>query len=235
MERLDKFFSSNGILGRKETRVYIREGKILVNGVKPSSWDMKVDSEVDVITLCGERVKSNKEIVIMMNKPKGYVTSTDDPISPTVMSLLPSTLVRKKVYPIGRLDKDTEGLLLFTNDGELSHRLISPKSNIEKEYYIEHSGTVTEEIIEEFKNGIMLKDGTTFLPSVLKPIEKGKSLLVIREGKYHQVRRMMAHFGLDVLYLKRVREASLELGDLERGEIRELGEEEKKELYLAIK
>ena len=162
-------------------------------------------------------------MVLMLHKPAGYVTSTSDPRDPTVMELLPPEY--QDLFPVGRLDKETEGLLLFTNDGELGHRLTSPKHQVEKEYYAQTDGAVTEEDVQAFAEGIVLRDGTKCLPAELRPWEGG-CYVVVREGKYHQVRRMLAARGKPVVYLRREREGSLTLGNLPKGGIRLLNQEE---------
>lgn len=221
MDRLDKVLSSSGISTRSETGRLVREKRITVNGSPVLFSDMKVREE-DTIEIDGNAVERMHPVLIVMNKPSGYVTSTSDPLNPTVLSLLPMRYIKLGVKPVGRLDKDTTGVLLFTNDGALAHRLISPKRNVEKEYLVTHKGKVTREIIEAFKNGLTLPDGEKLKKALLIPIGDGKSRLIIKEGKYHQVKRMMALFGLDVTALERIREGGVELDGLERGEVREL-------------
>ena len=165
-------------------------------------------------------------MVVMLNKPAGFVTATEDPVERTVMELLPETMKHLDLKPVGRLDKATEGLLLFTNDGDLLHRLISPKKEVPKVYYAKHEGTAVQEDVEAFAQGITLRDGTVCLPAKLQPLGEGESLVTVCEGKYHQVRRMMASRNMTVLYLERREEGSLQLGDLPRGNVRELTEEE---------
>ncbi len=225
MERLDKILSSSGLCTRREARVLVREKRITVNGKEASSPDMKINEE-DNILLDGEKIERMHSVTAVMNKSEGFVTSTDDPGSRTVMELLPERFRRLGLYPVGRLDKDTTGLLLFTNDGDLAHRLISPRRNVEKEYLVTHTGTVTDEIIEEFRRGLVLKDGTVCRSAELKRVADNQSLLTITEGKYHQVKRMMGSKGLAVTALERVREGKLTLSGLGRGEVRELTEEE---------
>ena len=162
----------------------------------------------------------------MLNKPAGFVTSTDDPRDRTVMELLKPEWKHQELKPVGRLDKATEGLLLFTNDGALLHRLISPKKEVPKVYYAKHEGTAEEEDVKAFAEGLELRDGTRCLSAKLEPIGPGESLITVCEGKYHQVRRMMASREMTVLYLERRTEAGLTLGDLLRGECRELTAEE---------
>jgi len=227
MERLDKAVASASEYSRKEVKKLLLQGRIKVNGQKPKTSDMKVE-EKDEIRIDGALLERQRRIVALLNKPAGYVTSTDDPHSPTVMSLVPSSWQKWEVFPVGRLDKETEGLLLFTNDGDLAHRLLSPKSKVEKEYYAEHDGEATKEDVKAFDMGIELKDGTLCLPSRLNILEKGKCTITIQEGKYHQVRRMLASRFLPIIYLKRIREGGLELGELPKGEWRELSPEEER-------
>ena len=161
----------------------------------------------------------------MLNKPAGFVTATEDR-DPTVMELLPKELLQQDVKPVGRLDKATEGLLLFTNDGDLLHRLISPRKEVPKVYYARHEGQATDENVSAFSQGLTLRDGTVCLPATLEPLGPGESRITVCEGKYHQVRRMMASRGMTVSYLERQQEGPLSLGTLPRGSARELTEEE---------
>jgi 16S rRNA pseudouridine516 synthase len=171
-------------------------------------------------------LSGKRRIVLMLNKPAGFVTATEDKNDRTVMELLPPEIRAQDVKPVGRLDKATEGLLLFTNDGDLLHRLISPKKEVPKIYYARHEGTATESDVAAFSAGLTLGDGTVCLPARLKPLGAGESLVTVCEGKYHQVRRMMASRGMPVLYLERRQEGPLTLGDLPRGQIRLLTEAE---------
>ena len=184
----------------------------------------------DVFALRGKNVgcsvKLRGRVVLMLNKPAGFVTATEDPVERTVMELLPATMKHLDLKPVGRLDKATEGLLLFTNDGDLLHRLISPKKEVPKVYYAKHEGTATGEDVQAFADGLTLRDGTACLPAKLEPLGPGESLVTVCEGKYHQVRRMMASRNMTVSYLERRKEGALRLGDLPRGQIRELTEEE---------
>ena len=200
----------------------IRQGRVTVDGVAAKKPETKVDEQQD-IRVDGAQVKLLGTAVLLLHKPAGYVTSTSDPRDKTVMELLPPEY--QKLFPVGRLDKETEGLLLFTNDGDLGHRITSPKHRIEKEYYAETDGTVTEADIQAFSDGIALKDGTQCLPAGLRTCEGG-CLVTVQEGKYHQVRRMLASRGKPVTYLRRIREGNLELGSLEKGAWRLLTPEE---------
>ena len=225
MQRLDRFLAEAGIESRRKIKDVIRSGRVAVNGVTVKIPEQKVDESKDEITLDGEVIaQSNRRIVLMMHKPSGCVTAAKDDRYPTVMEHLPPQY--RKLMPIGRLDMETEGLLLFTNDGDLAHRLIMPKHQIEKTYYAEHIGTTDAQDVEAFRNGCELRDGTKCLPAVLEPLGEGKSLVRVREGKYHQVRRMLASRGKPVSYLRRIAEGEIELADLPRGMTRELTEEE---------
>lgn len=226
MDRLDKLVAAFSDYSRKDVRKLVREKRVEVNGICAQSFDQKI-SDDDSVTLDGEPILRKRRIVAILNKPMGFVTSTEDPRDRTVMELVPKEWGKMGVYPVGRLDKDTEGLLLFTNDGALAHSIISPKSGIEKEYYVEHEGRVKEEDIEAFSNGVILDD-EKLKPAKLIRIEDRKSKVIITEGKYHQVRRMMASRGLDVTYLMRIREGGLLLKNLEKGHWKELSPEEER-------
>ena len=228
MDRLDKLVAQYSDYSRKDVRKLVKEKRIEVNGVPALSFDEKIGEE-DLVVLDGEPILRKRRILAVLNKPMGFVTSTEDPRDRTVMELVPKEWMKMGVYPVGRLDKDTEGLLIFTNDGALAHSLISPKNGIEKEYYVEHTGSVKKEDIAAFKAGMVLDD-ETLKPALLIPMDEGKSRVVVTEGKYHQVRRMMAIRGMDVTYLKRIREGNLALGSLEVGKWKELEPGEEDEL-----
>ena len=225
MMRLDKFLSEAGIASRKELKTMIKSGRVKVDGAAAKVPDMKIDEAKQHITVDGVAVKQAGQVVLMMHKPSGFVTSTSDPRDKTVMELLPEEYRHMDLFPVGRLDKETEGLLLFTNDGDLGHKLTSPKHQVEKEYYAETEGTPTEEDAKAFREGITLRDGTECLPAELYLEDKG-CRVVVREGKYHQVRRMLASRGTPVTYLRRIREGKLTLGELPLGETRLLTSEE---------
>ena len=225
MQRLDRFLSEAGVESRRKIKDIIRGGRVRVNGNVVTAPEQKIDETADNVTLDGELVgRSSRRIVLMMNKPAGCVTAAADKEFRTVMEYLPPQY--RKLMPIGRLDKDTEGLLLFTNDGDLAHRLISPKHGIEKTYYAEHLGTVDESDITAFAEGCVLRDGTVCRPAVLEKIDEGKCIVRVCEGKYHQVRRMLASRGKPVSYLRRISEGGVSLGALPLGMTRELTQEE---------
>ncbi len=226
MERLDKFLCGSGAGTRSQVKVLLKAGRVTVDGKPEKDGSRKIDPAGNVITLDGDVLGGKRRTVVMLNKPAGYITATEDETAPTVMELLPAKLRHLDLKPVGRLDKATEGLLLFTNDGELLHRLISPKKEVPKVYYARHEGQAGEEDVKAFAAGLTLRDGTVCLPAVLEPLGPGESRITVCEGKYHQVRRMMASRSMTVTYLKRQMEGSLTLGELPRGQVRELSEDE---------
>ena len=226
MERLDKFLCDCGIGTRSQVKAILKSGAVTVDGIPERDNGRKVDPRKQVICYNGEQLGKTGRVVVMLNKPEGFVTATEDAKERTVMELLPKEWKHLDLKPVGRLDKATEGLLLFTNDGDLLHRLISPKKEVPKIYYARHEGTATEEDVKAFHEGITLADGTRCLPAKLESIGEGESLITVCEGKYHQVRRMMASRNMHVLYLERRQEGFLTLGDLPRGQVRMLTEAE---------
>ena len=226
MERLDKFLCDSGVGTRSQVKVILKSGRVAVDGKVEKDNSRKIDPATQCVTLDGEVLGGKRRIVAMLNKPAGYVTATEDANDKTVMELLPAELRNQDLKPIGRLDKATEGLLLFTNDGDLLHRLISPKKEVPKVYYARHEGEAGPDDVAAFETGLTLRDGLECLPAKLEPLGPGESLITVCEGKYHQVRRMMASRGMTVLYLERRQEGNLTLGDLPRGQVRELSERE---------
>ena len=227
MERLDKFLCDCGAGTRSQVKAILKSGRVTVDGAAVRDGSIKLDAQTARVELDGQVIQPAGQVVVMLNKPAGFVTATEDPVERTVMELLPPEYKYMELKPVGRLDKQTEGLLLFTNDGDLLHRLISPGRQVQKVYYAKHEGTATREDVEAFRQGMTLRDGTVCRSAVLEPIGPGESLITVCEGKYHQVRRMMAARGMHVLYLERRREGGLELGNLSRGAVRKLTEEEK--------
>jgi len=216
--RLDKFISTTTILSRAEAKKRIKKG-ILINNVLVKSPDYKVDEFNDQVIIDGVRLVYQKFIYIMMNKPKDTVSATEDAIEKTVVDILNEEDRIQKVFPVGRLDKDTEGLMLLTNDGDLAHRLISPKKNVEKKYYV------------EVNEGVILEDGYRCKPARLEILDSSESSskanIYITEGKFHQVKRMMKSLGVTVTYLKRLSIGNLSLDkNLKLGEYRYLTDEE---------
>ena len=225
MIRLDKFLCDSGAGTRSQVKAMIRAGRVTADGRVLRDPNEKIDPDQVKIVLDGNPMGKKKErTVLMLHKPAGYVTATEDDCQKTVMELLPPEY--RKLKPVGRLDKETEGLLLFTDDGDLLHNLISPRKQISKVYYARHEGEATKEDVEAFREGLTLRDGTECLPAVLTPAGPGESRITVCEGKYHQVRRMMASRNMTVLYLKREQEGGISLGELPKGSVRELNEAE---------
>ena len=228
--RLDKFISSTTTLSRAEAKKIIKKG-ILINDILIKSPDYKVDEINDQVMVNGNRLVYQKYVYIMMNKPKDTVSATEDAIEKTVVDILKEEDRIHKVFPVGRLDKDTEGLMLLTNDGELAHRLITPKKDVVKKYYVEVSGELKEEHLSIVEAGVILEDGYKCKPARLEILEssenKSRANIYITEGKFHQVKRMMKSLGTTVTYLKRISIGELILdGNLELGEYRYLTNEE---------
>ena len=228
MVRLDKFLCDSGIGTRSQVKGILKAGRVTVGGAVEKDGSRKFDPEALEVCCDGERLGGAKRIVVLLHKPAGYVTATEDPVEKTVMEVLPPQY--RDLKPVGRLDKATEGLLLFTNDGDLLHRLISPKKEVPKVYYARHEGTAGPEDVEAFAQGLTLRDGTVCRSAVLEPMGPGESRVTVCEGKYHQVRRMMASRNMTVTYLRRDKEGDLCLGDLPLGACRELTEAEIAEL-----
>ncbi len=226
MQRLDKLLSEAGVASRKDLKAMIRAGRVTVDGLVVKSPEIKVDESAARVAVDGQEIGKRRPVLLMLHKPAGYVTSTDDPRDPTVMELVPERYRLLDVKPVGRLDKDTEGLLLLTNDGALAHRILSPRHCVWKRYYAEHTGEADTADAEAFAHGITLQDGEKCLPARLLPQGPGKSIVEVREGKYHQVRRMLASRGLPVSYLKRIAEGGLALGELPLGQFCEMPMEE---------
>ena len=226
MERLDKFLCDSGAGTRSQVKLIIKCGRVTVDGVVQKDAGAKIDQASQTVCLDGAPLNGKQRLVVMLNKPADFITATEDKQDRTVMELLPAELRHADLKPVGRLDKATEGLLLFTNDGELLHRLISPKKEVPKVYYAQHEGNATQEDVDAFSQGLTLADGTVCRSAKLEPLGPGESRITVCEGKYHQVRRMMASRGMSVNYLERQQEGNLLLRDLPRGQIRLLTEEE---------
>ena len=228
--RLDKFISTTTTLSRAEAKKIIKKG-ILINDILIKSPDYKVDEFNDQVIVSGNRLVYRKYIYIMMNKPKNTVSATEDAIERTVVDILRDEDRIYKVFPVGRLDKDTEGLMLLTNDGELAHKLISPKKDVVKKYYVEVSGELKNEHLQIVKEGLTLEDGYRCKPARLEILDSSegnsKANIFITEGKFHQVKRMMKALGTTVTYLKRLSIGNLKLDEnLKLGEYRYLTDDE---------
>lgn len=226
MERLDKFLCDSGVGTRSQVKQILKTGAVTVDGIPARDGSVKIDPEKMTVCLRGMPLGGKRLVVLMLHKPAGFVTATEDKNDRTVMELLPAAYKHLDLKPVGRLDKATEGLLLFTNDGDLLHRLISPKKEVPKVYYARHEGAATDEDVAAFAAGLTLRDGLECLPAKLEPLGPGESLITVCEGKYHQVRRMMASRGMTVLYLQRRQEGALTLADLPLGQVRELSDAE---------
>lgn len=233
MERLDKFLCDSGAGTRSQVKQLLKAGRVTVDGKTEKDPGRKIDPAANAVQLDGSAMGGYARRVVMMNKPMGYVTATEDTKEKTVMELLPEQMRHWDLKPIGRLDKQTEGLLLLTNDGDLLHRLISPKKEVPKVYYARHEGQGIEEDVAAFAAGLTLRDGTVCLPAKLEPLGPGESRITVCEGKYHQVRRMMASRDMTVTYLERIREGTLTLEGLPRGQTRVLTELELASLGLS--
>ena len=230
MERLDKFLCDSGVGTRSQVKAILKAGRVTVDGAVERDNSRKIDPQTQAVCLDGTALGGKRRVVLMLNKPAGFVTATEAAAERTVMELLPAPYRALDVKPVGRLDKATEGLLLFTNDGDLLHRLISPKKEVPKVYYARHEGTAGAQDVTAFASGLTLRDGTVCLGAKLEPLGPGESQVTVCEGKYHQVRRMMASREMHVTYLERRQEGSLTLGSLPRGQVRELTEEEVRSL-----
>ena len=215
-----------GYGSRKEVKSYIRKGEVIVNGEIIRDDDYKVDSDKDEVIVFDENVNYHELVYIMLNKPDGVVSATYDPHKETVIDLV-SEYASYKVFPVGRLDIDTTGLLLITNDGMLCHNLLAPKSHVDKKSYVEFDGEFKEEYYESFKNGITLDDGYVTLPGNIEITGEQKAIVTIHEGKFHQVKRMFLALNMKVTHLKRITFGSLLLDEnLKEGEYRLLTEQE---------
>lgn len=229
--RIDKMLSNTGVGSRKQIKTDARNGHIEVNGTIEKDSSRIIDTETDAVKYKGETIKYTQYIYLMMNKPRGVVSATEDNYDKTIIDLLRDEEKSYKPFPVGRLDKDSEGLLLITNDGKLSHDLLSPKKHVDKTYYVEVDEEVTENDVTAFEKGVILKeDNYKTLPAKLQIIESGYPsicLVTIREGKFHQVKRMFNAINNEVIYLKRISMGTLKLDEsLKTGQYRHLTEEE---------
>ncbi|RUM90940.1 MAG: 16S rRNA pseudouridine(516) synthase [Thermovibrio sp.] len=235
--RLDRLLSLSGFGSRSEVKRLIKKGRVEVNGEIVKEPSFQVNPEVDEVTVNGEPVAYEENYYLILNKPAGYITSTKDR-ELTVMELVSDIPKFERLFPVGRLDKDAEGLLFITSDGELAHRLTHPKWKVPKTYYVVVEGEVGEEELEPLRKGIQLKDFKT-KPAEVEILSSGEESselkITIKEGKYHQVKRMFSAIGHPVKYLKRTRFGNLELGELPVGEYRHLTEEELQKLKKLVK
>ena len=230
--RLDKFLVACAVGSRTEVKKLLKAGRVTVNGKKEKSAKLQIDEDTDVICFDGEKLDYEEFVYYMMNKPRGVISATEDPKHKTVLDLLDDYARAKEVFPVGRLDIDTHGLLLLTNDGKLAHALLSPKRHVDKTYLARINGVMTDVDVETFAQGIPLKDFTC-QPAKLELVsidrEKEESLVrvTIAEGKFHQIKRMVAYCGKEVVDLQRLTMGTLTLDEnLKRGEWRRLSKEE---------
>lgn len=200
--------------------------RVMVNGIIAKNGDIKIDEINDKVVIDGRELQYRKFRYYMMNKPAGVITAAEDKKHNIVMDLLPDWVVKKDLFPVGRLDKDTEGLLLFTNDGEFSHRILSPKNHVEKEYFVALEKEISDDEIRKVESGVIIDDGYRTKESKVRRVSANEIFLTIVEGKFHQVKQMMEAVGNRVTYLKRVRFADLVLNDLETGGIVEINRED---------
>ena len=229
--RLDRFLANSGVGTRKEVKDILKKRKIKVNDDIISNGSIHVKENEDIVKYNDEVINYRPFVYIMMNKPDGVISATEDKEHKTVIDLLGNNYRTYSLFPVGRLDKDTEGLMLLTNDGELAHKLISPKKDVEKKYYVEVSGELKNEHLEIVKEGVTLEDGYKCKPARLEILDtsegNSKANIFITEGKFHQVKRMMKSLGTTVTYLKRLSIGSLKLDEnLKLGEYRYLTDDE---------
>lgn len=230
--RLDKIIADSGIASRKEAKELVRAGRVKVNGIIAASADAKYDTQNCTVLVDGQPIDYSRFRYIMMNKPNGVLSATEDAGQETVIDLLPENLRKQELFPVGRLDKDTTGLLLLTNDGGFSHSIITPKRHVAKVYRAAVTGVLDESDIRAFEEGIVLADGTKCMSAKLEIVRPSVGLATVYEGKYHQVKRMFAARGKHVTALHRVSIGGLELDkSLAPGQFRELSEEERKKIF----
>lgn len=235
--RLDKIISSSGVASRSEVKRLVKQARVSVDGVTASSADMKCDPEKSEICVDGVPLRYSEYHYIMMHKPAGVLSATEDGRGETVLDLLDGPLKKLELFPVGRLDKDAEGLLILTDDGEFCHKVISPKSGVVKKYYVETENPVPASACAEFEKGLVLADGLHCLPAKLELFgeQEKRAYVYVSEGKFHQVKRMMAAVGCPVTYLKRVAEGGLQLDEnLAKGQWRELTETERVSIFETI-
>ena len=229
--RLDKVLSELGVASRRELKQIIRSGRVSVNGQTVTEPEKHIDPDTDEICLDGASLRLRRLRYFVMDKPAGVLSVTEDRKQQTVLDLLPPELKRLELFPVGRLDKDTEGLLILTNDGDFAHRVISPKSGVEKRYRAEVEGVPDEEDARAFAEGLILADGTRCLPAKLEITGGSVCFVTVMEGKYHQVKRMSIAAGTKVKYLKRLSVGGVELDpELAPGQFRALTEEERRRI-----
>lgn len=231
--RIDKFVSEQAGITRSEAKTAIKRKQVTINGNIVKSADVKLDTEKDTVAYNGKELIYREFMYIMLNKPDGVVCATRDELSETVLQLLPPELIRKGLFPAGRLDKDTEGFVFITDDGALAHKMLSPKSHVEKEYIVTLEKPYEEKYRDIFANGVTIDGGEKCMPATIEFTDDNRVVrLILHEGKYHQVKRMMQAVGNKVTHLKRIRIGGIMLDEaLESGKAREITREEIEKLY----
>lgn len=230
MERIDKIIATQTNYSRKEVKKLILQKRVMVNGEIISKSDIKVDENNDKIEIDGNKINVKKYIYLILNKPKGYISATEDPKMPTILDLVPEQYLHRNLFPAGRLDKDTTGLMLITDDGEFAHNILAPKKHIKKVYKVEIDIPINEIMINEFENGVTLNDGICKTAG-LEKLDTYIGKVTLTEGRYHQIKRMFGCFGAKVVNLERIAMGNFQLpNDLKQGECRELTEKEIEEI-----
>lgn len=230
MERLDKIISNQMGYSRKEVKDLVKSKRVLINDVVASKSDIKIDVSKDIIKVDGKEISVKEFVYLMLNKPKGYVSATEDKAMPTVLELIPIEYSHRDLFPAGRLDRDTTGLMLITDDGEFAHNILSPKKHVKKTYEVVIDIPMTEEMVIGFKNGVNLIDGECKSSELIITGEYSGTV-ILTEGRYHQIKRMFGCFGAKVLELNRVGMGNFYLpDDLEIGECREFTDEDLKKI-----
>lgn len=213
--RLDKLLANKAYGSRKEVHQLIKDRRVTINGSITTKKDTHIDIDVDIVAVDGKIVSTTQLYYVKFHKPKGYVTAVEDSNHPVVMDLLPPEFIKMGVVPVGRLDKDTEGLLLLTNDGVWGHSIINGNKHVPKVYYVEFEGALSDEGIQRIKKGILLGDGTQCKPAEIESVSLHSAHITIEEGKYHQVKRMIGAAGGTVTYLKRLTIGHIDLSGIE--------------------
>jgi 16S rRNA pseudouridine516 synthase len=226
MERIDKVISNQTCYSRKDIKEMIRKKRICVNGLIISNSDFKVDVLVDEILVDGKEIKVKKNVYLMLNKPKGYISATSDNNMSTVLDLVPKEYLHRDLFPAGRLDKDTTGLMIITDDGVFAHNILSPQKHVRKTYYVVIDIPLTDDMVKGFEKGVILNDGEC-KSAKLKILSENDGIVTLTEGRYHQIKRMFGCYGAKVVELHRVGMGNFNLpDDLKLGECREFTEEE---------
>lgn len=230
MERIDKIIATQTNYSRKEVKKLVQQKRVHVNGTLVCKSDMKIDEKKDRIELDGNEINIKKYIYLILNKPKGYISATKDKETPTVLDLVPKEYSHRNLFPAGRLDKDTIGMMIITDDGEFAHNILAPKKHIKKAYKVEIDIPINDKMINGFEIGVKLNDGIC-KTAILEKIDDKIAKVVLIEGRYHQIKRMFGCFGAKVINLERISMGNLVMpNDLKKGECRELKEEELAEI-----